>query len=106
MPVPPTSATYYHFAAWRDDGIHKIVHELLRCQVREKARRLENPALVVLDAQSVHVAAGVPAPRPAGAWRNACPAASGAWSWTCIHSRCHPSDHRLRTSEFHSHPHH
>ncbi|MFB6985274.1 IS5 family transposase [Streptomyces sp. NPDC056178] len=59
--LPPKSATYYYFAAWRDDGTDQVIHELLRCQVREKARRLEDPTLVVLDAQSVHAAAGVPA---------------------------------------------
>lgn len=59
--LPPKSATYYYFAAWRDDGTDQVIHELLRCQVREKARRLEDPTLVVLDTQSVHVAAGVPA---------------------------------------------
>jgi transposase len=59
--LPPKSAAYYYFAAWRDDGTDQVIHELLRCQVREKARRLEDPTLVVLDTQSVHVAAGVPA---------------------------------------------
>lgn len=58
--LPPKSATYYYFAAWRDDGTDQVVHELLRCQVREKARRLEDPTLVVLDTQSVHASAGVP----------------------------------------------
>lgn len=58
--LPPKSATYYYFAAWRDDGTDQVIHELLRCQVREKARRLEDPTLVVLDTQSVHAAAGVP----------------------------------------------
>jgi transposase len=58
--LPPKSATYYYFAAWRDDGTDQVIHELLRCQVRERARRLEDPTLVVLDTQSVHVAAGVP----------------------------------------------
>ncbi|MFD5343417.1 IS5 family transposase [Streptomyces anulatus] len=59
--LPQKSATYYYFAAWRDDGTDQVIHELLRCQVREKARRLEDPTLVVLDTQSVRVAAGVPA---------------------------------------------
>lgn len=59
--LPPKSATYYYFAAWRDDGTDQAIHELLRCQVREKARRLEDPTLVVLDTQSLHAAAGVPA---------------------------------------------
>ncbi|MDP9607873.1 transposase [Streptomyces demainii] len=58
--LPPKSATYYYFAAWRDDGTDHVIHELLRCQVRERARRLEDPTLVVLDTQSVHAAAGVP----------------------------------------------
>lgn len=60
--LPPKSATYYYFAAWRDDETDQVIHELLRCQVRERARRLEDPTLVVLDTQSVHAAAGVPAP--------------------------------------------
>ncbi|MFI5635742.1 IS5 family transposase [Streptomyces sp. NPDC051664] len=59
--LPPKSAAYYYFAAWRDDGTDQVIHELLRCQVRERARRLEDPTLVVLDTQSVHAAAGVPA---------------------------------------------
>ncbi|MER5228341.1 IS5 family transposase [Streptomyces flaveus] len=59
--LPPKSATYSYFAAWRDDGTDQVIHELLRGQVRERARRLEDPTLVVLDTQSVHAAAGVPA---------------------------------------------
>ncbi|MYT32081.1 IS5 family transposase [Streptomyces sp. MspMP-M5] len=59
--LPPKSAMHYYFAAWRDDGTDRVIHELLRCQVRERARRLENPTLVVLDTQSVHAASGVPA---------------------------------------------
>ncbi|MGP3972389.1 IS5 family transposase [Streptomyces sp. 6N223] len=59
--LPPKSATYYYFAAWRDDGTDQVIHEFLRCQVRERARRLEDPTLAVLDTQSVHAAAGVPA---------------------------------------------
>jgi transposase len=59
--LPQKSATYYYFAAWRDDGTDQVIHELLRCQVRERARRLQDPTPVVLDTQSVHVAAGVPA---------------------------------------------
>ncbi|MET7370300.1 IS5 family transposase [Streptomyces sp. NPDC005566] len=59
--LPQKSATYYYFAAWRDDGTDQVIHELLCWQVRERARRLEDPSLVVLDTQSVHAAAGVPA---------------------------------------------
>jgi transposase len=59
--LPPRSATYYYFATWRDDGTDQTIHELLRCQVRERAGRLEDPSLVVLDTQSVHAAVNVPA---------------------------------------------
>ncbi|MFB6876064.1 IS5 family transposase [Streptomyces sp. NPDC056323] len=58
--LPPKSATYYYFAAWRDDGTDQQIHELLRCQVRERNRRLEDPTLVILDTQSVRAATGVP----------------------------------------------
>jgi transposase len=37
--LPQKSATYYSFAAWRDDGTDQVIHELLRCQVRERSRR-------------------------------------------------------------------
>ncbi len=43
--LPPKSATYYYFAAWRDDVTDQVIHELLRCQVRERARRIEDPTL-------------------------------------------------------------
>ncbi|MER5618530.1 IS5 family transposase [Streptomyces sp. NPDC002215] len=58
--LPPKSATYYYLAAWRDDGTDQQIHELLRCQVRERNRRLEDPTLVILDTQSVRAATGVP----------------------------------------------
>lgn len=47
------------FAAWRDDGIDQVVHELLRCQVRERARRVADSTLVVLDTTSAHAAVGI-----------------------------------------------
>ncbi|GAA5072759.1 hypothetical protein HNP84_009333 [Thermocatellispora tengchongensis] len=59
--LPPKGATYYHFAEWRDDGTDKTIHDLLRRHLREQKKRLADPSLVVLDTQSVHVAAGVPA---------------------------------------------
>ncbi len=37
--LPQKSATYHHFAAWRDDGTDRVIHEFLRCQVHERARR-------------------------------------------------------------------
>jgi hypothetical protein len=30
-----------YFAEWRDDGTTETIHELLRCQVREQAGRLD-----------------------------------------------------------------
>jgi transposase len=51
--LPPKSATYYYFALWRDDGTDQAVHDLLRCQAREKAGRAEDPTAVVLDTQSI-----------------------------------------------------
>jgi len=58
---PPPGAVKYYFYTWRDDGIDQAIHDLLRWQVREMARRKADPSLVVLDTQSVHAAAGVPA---------------------------------------------
>ena len=59
--LPPKSATYYYFAVWRDDGTDQVIHDLLRCQAREKAGRAEDPSAVVLDTQSVRAANHVPA---------------------------------------------
>jgi transposase len=59
--LPPKSATYYYFALWRDDGTDQVIHDLLRCQAREKAGRAEDPSAVVLDTQSVRAANHVPA---------------------------------------------
>ncbi len=58
---PPAGAVKYYFYTWRDDGIDQTIHDLLRWQVREMARRKADPSLVVLDTQSVCAAAGVPA---------------------------------------------
>jgi transposase len=46
---------------WRDDGTDQSVHDLLRCQAREKAGRAEDPTGVVLDTQSIRAANHVPA---------------------------------------------
>jgi transposase len=59
--LPPRSAAYYYFAKWRDDGTDQAVHDLLRWHVREGKGRRADPTLVVLDTQSVHAAASVPA---------------------------------------------
>jgi transposase len=59
--LPPPGAVKYYFYKWRDDGTTETIHEILRCQVRDRAGRTENPSLVVLNSQSVHVAVNVPA---------------------------------------------
>ncbi|PJJ06571.1 IS4 family transposase [Streptomyces sp. 2333.5] len=59
--LPPRGAVYYYFAKWRDDGTDQTIHDLLRWQVRESRGREADPSLVLLDTQSVHAAAGVPA---------------------------------------------
>jgi transposase len=59
--LPPPGAVKYYFYTWRDDGTTETIHEILRCQVRERAGRSEDPSLVVLDSQSVHAAVNVPA---------------------------------------------
>lgn len=41
--LPPWSAVYYYFALWRDDGTDRTIHDLLRCQARERAGRAEDP---------------------------------------------------------------
>ncbi|WTJ80238.1 IS5 family transposase [Streptomyces sp. NBC_01538] len=58
---PPPGAVKYYFYTWRDDGVDQTIHDLLRWQVRKMAHRKADPSLVVLDTQSVHAAAGVPA---------------------------------------------
>lgn len=57
--LPAWSAVFSYFSLWREDGLDQRIQELLRCQVREKARRSEDPSLLVLDTQSVRAAAGV-----------------------------------------------
>ncbi|MET8232244.1 IS5 family transposase [Micromonospora sp. NPDC005298] len=59
--LPPKSATYYYFALWRDDGTDLVIHDLLRCQAREKVGRREDPSAVVLDTQSIRAANHIPA---------------------------------------------
>ena len=59
--LPPRSATYYYFAKWRDDGTDQAIHDLLRWHAREARGRRADPSLIVIDTQSVHAAASVPA---------------------------------------------
>jgi transposase len=58
---PPASAVKYYFYTWRDEGFDKVLHGLLRAQVRERAGRAEDPSAVVLDSASLHAASNVPA---------------------------------------------
>ena len=59
--LPQKSATYYYFALWRDDGTDQVIHDLLRCQTRERAGRREDPTAVAVDTQSIRAAHHVPA---------------------------------------------
>ncbi|OEJ28725.1 transposase [Streptomyces agglomeratus] len=79
---PAWSAVFYYFGLWREDGLDQRIQELLRCQVREKARRLEDPSLVIIDTQSVRAAAGVPKPRRGWTRTRRCRGASGDWPST------------------------
>jgi transposase len=51
---PPPGAVKYYFCTWCDDGTDRTIHDLLRWQVREMARRKADPILVV----------ELPAPQP------------------------------------------
>ena len=79
--LPPWSAVYYYFRLWRDDGTDAAIHDLLRCQVREKAGRAEDPTAVALDTQSVRAANHVPAATTGKDAAKRVPG-SGAWPWT------------------------
>jgi transposase len=59
--LPPHTAVEYYFYAWRNDGTDQTIHDLLRCQVRERSGRAEDPSAINMDTQSVQGAAGVPA---------------------------------------------
>jgi transposase len=80
--LPPRSAACCYFAKWRDDGTGQVVHDLLRWHAREKKGRRAGPSLVVLDTQSVHAAAPVPA-ATTGTRARRCQGGSVAWPWTC-----------------------
>jgi transposase len=81
--LPPAGAVKYYFYKWRDDGTGQAIHDLLRWQVREKKGRSADPSLVVLDTQSPHAAAGVPADTTGRYAAKKCQAASAAWPLTC-----------------------
>lgn len=37
--LPAWSAVFFYFTLWREDGLDQRIQEILRCQVRERARR-------------------------------------------------------------------
>ena len=49
-----------YFTLWRQDTLDQRIQELLRCQVWERARRSEDPSIVIIDTQPVRAPAGVP----------------------------------------------
>ena len=101
--LPPRSAAYYYFAKWRDDGTDQAIHDLLRWHAREKKGREADPSLVVLDTQSVHAAASVPAdttgkdagkkvpgPQAVPGRGRPGPGRSRSWSWRRRRTRTRP----------------
>jgi transposase len=67
--LPAWSAVFYYFTLWRQDGLDQRIQEILRCQVRERARRLEDPSLVIIE------------PSPS-AWRPGCRRRRRDWTRT------------------------
>jgi transposase len=80
--LPPRGAVSYYFRLWREEGLDRVIHGLLRAQVRERAGRSEDPSAVVLDTRSVHAAVNVPAATAGKDANKKVPAASAAWPWT------------------------
>ena len=50
---PPWQTVYGYFARWRRDGTWQAIHDTLRCQVRKRAGREEQPSAAIMDSQSV-----------------------------------------------------
>jgi transposase len=66
---PPWKTVYGYFAAWRDDGTLRRLHDGLRAQVRAAAGRNAEPTAAVIDSQSVRAADTVP--KASRGWDNA-----------------------------------
>jgi transposase len=80
--LPPKSATYYYFALWHEDGTDQAIHDLLRCQAREKAGRAEDrPRSWWTPSRYAPLTTARPR-QPARTPRRRCPAASEAWPST------------------------
>jgi transposase len=78
---PPWQTVYGYFAAWRDDGTLRRLHDALRAQVRTAAGRKAEPTAAVIDSQSVRAADTVPKASGAGITRRRSTAASGTSPW-------------------------
>jgi putative transposase len=50
---PPWPIVYHYFRRWRDDGTWKLIHDLLRGDVRVAAGRHRQPSAGIIDSQSV-----------------------------------------------------
>jgi len=50
---PPWQTVYGYFARWKRDGTWQAIHDALRCQVRKRAGREEQPTAAIVDSQSV-----------------------------------------------------
>ncbi|MFD5989719.1 transposase [Streptomyces cyaneofuscatus] len=57
------SAVFYYFRLWREDGLDQRIQELLRCQVREKARVSYRYTAAILDDPVLRAAACRRSPR-------------------------------------------
>ncbi len=66
---PPWRTVYGYFAAWRDDGTLRRLHDRLRGQARAAAGRDPRPTAAVIDSQSVRAADTVP--KASRGWDNA-----------------------------------
>jgi transposase len=66
---PPWRTVYGYFAAWRDNGTLRRLHDRLRGQARSAGGRGPQPTAAVIDSQSVRAADTVP--KASRGWDNA-----------------------------------
>jgi transposase len=50
---PPWESVYDHFRRWKQAGTLERLHEVLRHQTRQQAKRGRTPSVLILDSQSV-----------------------------------------------------
>ncbi|MDT0301290.1 transposase [Streptomonospora wellingtoniae] len=82
--LPPSSAVYYYFAAWRDEGTDQTIHDLLRWHTREKRGHYPTRACSCWTPRASARRPASPRPRPATTRASVCAGVSGAWPWTCL----------------------